>query len=539
MAEAALETAEQRYKKLEQGRDPFLTRARDCAKPTVPFVMPPSGTTGISTLTTPYQSLGARAVRTLSSKLLLALLPTTPFFRYAMDDLALGELKQATAQDTKRGDIEKALSARERAVNAQLDSIKFRPIAYTAFQHLIIAGNILIYVPEKEGSAQLYRLDQYVVRRAPDGQVLEIVIKETVNPQSLPDEAKAKLNTPEQAQTAAGTAAPPVEEVVELYTHITRDFSNDSWAVYQEVKGQKIEGTDGTYKDGKCPYIPLRFVAQPNEHYGRSYVEEYLGDLDSLEGLTQAIVEGSAAAARTVWFVNPNGVTRLRTVAQAKNNDVVPGRRDDVTTLQAERGPDLNVAMQQAQTIAQGLSMAFLMNMSVQRSGERVTAEEIRYLASELDAALGGVYTLLSAEFQLPLVGLLETRLEKTMKVPPLPKDLVQPVIITGVQAIGRGQDQQSLKAFLSDVIQVVGPEEVLKYLKPLELIKRTAAAYGLDTDGLMATEEEAQQAQQMQQQAQMMQQLGPNAVNQLGGIAKQGMANQAAQEAAAAQPQG
>ena len=40
------------------------------------------------------------------------------------------------------------------------------------------------------------------------------------------------------------------------------------------------------------------------EDYGRGRVEEFLGDLQSLESLTQAITEGSAAAAKVVFLVS-------------------------------------------------------------------------------------------------------------------------------------------------------------------------------------------------------------------------------------------
>lgn len=48
--------------------------------------------------------------------------------------------------------------------------------------------------------------------------------------------------------------------------------------------------------------------------------------------------------------------------------------------------------------------MLSLLNSAVQRNGERVTAEEIRYVAGELEDTLGGVYSLLSQELQLSLI---------------------------------------------------------------------------------------------------------------------------------------
>lgn len=157
----------------------------------------------------------------------------------------------------------------------------------------------------------------------------------------------------------------------------------------------------------------------------------------------------------------------------------------------------------------------------MQRSGERVTAEEIRYMASELDDALGGVYTLLGAEFQLPVVRLFERRMEKNRQVPPLPHDLVQPQIVTGLQAIGRGYDQQNLKLFVADILQVLGPELAMKFLNPQEFLKRSAASYGIDPGGLLASDEQLAQQEQQAQMMQLVQQLGPQALQQLGGMAQ------------------
>ena len=50
-------------------------------------------------------------------------------------------------------------------------------------------------------------------------------------------------------------------------------------------------------------------VRVDTEDYGRSYVEEFLGDLKSLEGLSQSLLESSAASAIVVFMVRPNAVT--------------------------------------------------------------------------------------------------------------------------------------------------------------------------------------------------------------------------------------
>ena len=118
--------------------------------------------------------------------------------------------------------------------------------------------------------------------------------------------------------------------------------------------------------------------------YGRSFVEELYGDLKSLEALTGAIVEGSAASAKLLFMVRPNGTTKARSIADAPNGAIISGAAEDVTTLQAQKFNDFRVAQETMQTITERLAYSFLLNSSVQRQAERVTAEEVRYMAQEL-----------------------------------------------------------------------------------------------------------------------------------------------------------
>ena len=55
-------TAASRYQQLVTTRDPFLQRARDCSKVTIPSLVPDSNMGDHGHLKTPYQSSGARGV---------------------------------------------------------------------------------------------------------------------------------------------------------------------------------------------------------------------------------------------------------------------------------------------------------------------------------------------------------------------------------------------------------------------------------------------------------------------------------------------
>ena len=110
-----------------------------------------------------------------------------------------------------------------------------------------------------------------------------------------------------------------------------------------------IAGSRGKYKPNAVQFLHLRFSRIDGEDYGRCFVEELLGDLRSLEGLSQAIVEGAAAAAKVLFIVNPNGTTRIRTIAKAENTAIIEVNRQDVSVLQIDKFNDFRVAYQAMQ----------------------------------------------------------------------------------------------------------------------------------------------------------------------------------------------
>ena len=131
----------------------------------------------------------------------------------------------------------------------------------------------------------------------------------------------------------------------------------------------------------------------------------------------------------------------------------------------------------------------------------------------ELEQQLGGLFSLLTVEFLVPYLDRTLHILQRNKDLPKIPKDVVRPTIIAGVNAIGRGQDQESLVTFAQTLAQTMGPEIMAKFLDPGEYVKRLAAAQGIDvlnlvkTPETMAQEKEAQM-QQMQQQ-EMLKQAG------------------------------
>jgi len=482
-----------RYYKLAADREIYLDRARECSELTLPALITPEGFSSATDLYQPFQSIGARGVNNLASKLMLLLFPpNSPFFRLAMDTKTKTELD---GEGELRAEIEQGLAGVEREVMGEIESRALRVHVFEALKHLIVSGNVLIHLPKK-GGLRVFPLSSFVTKRDPQGELLEVILEEKVSPRALP----------EGIENIDYTG----DEDLKIYTKIYRTDS-DNYYVYQEVEGQIVPGSEGQYKKALMPWIALRMVHLDGEDYGRSFVEEYLGDLKSLEGLMEALVSSAAASAKLVFMVRPNASVRRTDLARSKNGDVILGDPNDVRVLQTEKYPDMRVVLETVQRIEERLSYAFLLNTAIQRNAERVTAEEIRFMAQELESALGGVYSILSQEMQLPVVKILMDSMSASKKIPKLPKGTVTPVIVTGVEALGRGNDLNKLRAYMADLVQLAGVSpETISRVNFGDLVNRLATGHGIDTIGLMKTDQELQaemEAQAEQQQQAMINQ--------------------------------
>ena len=486
----------------EQGfshRESYLNRARECAKLTIPTLLKDQGSNWATTFQTPFQSIGARGVNHLASKLLLTLLPpNSPFFRLTIDDFDIEEL----VGSEQRGAVEEGFAKIERSAMNEIETEAYRVPVFEALKHLITTGNCLLYLPE-DGGMRVFHLDRYICKRDPMGNLLYIITKESLDAKTVPENARVALGLPSPQELSPESPDKPYE----LFTYVCN--KGKYWHIHQEIGTTVIPESYGKFPIDKNPFIALRFSRVDGESYGRGLVEEYLGDLKSLEALSQAIVEGSAAASKVLFLVRPNGTTRIKTIADAPSGAIVQGDSNDVSTLQVEKFNDFKISQDMARDIQERLAAAFLLNSSVQRNAERVTAEEIRFMAQELESTLGGVYSVLSQEFQLPLINILLGKMVKQKKMPKFPKESVKPQIVTGMEALGRGQDLNKLSQFL-EYLAPLGPEVLSQKLNIDDYMDRLGASLGIDTGGLIKTDEQIQQEQaeaQQAQQAQMEQQ--------------------------------
>ena len=489
--------AKTRYDTLKSERDQYLNVAEEASRLTIPYLVhEDEQIQGMRNLKTPWQSVGAKGVVTLSAKLMLSLLPPqTSFFKLQVDESKLGDYGPEV-----KSELDLAFAKIERTILEKIAASDDRVVVHQAMKHLVVAGNALIFMGKK--NLKLFPLSRYVIDRDGNGNVIEIVTKERISKkliQELVPDLENK-NTTDYGEDKT--------ENCDVYTHVKIYGSKVTW--HQEVYDKIIPKSQGKAPLSATPWLPLRFNTVDGESYGRGRVEEFIGDLKSLEALSQALVEGSAAAAKVVFTVSPSSSTKPQTLAQAGNGAIVQGRPDDIGVVQVGKTADFATAAQMIQQLEKRLSDAFLI-LSVRQS-ERTTAEEVRMTQMELEQQLGGLFSLLTVEFLVPYLDRKLNVLQRNGTIPHIPKDYVNPTIVAGINALGRGQDRESLGMFLQTIAQTIGPEAIMQFINPDEVIKRLAAASGIDVLNLVKSMQEIQGEQQQQMEQQMAMQEQQNA---------------------------
>ena len=514
------------YQDLKQDRQPYLEKAKEAAKYTIPSLIADKDTQkqtrkNVKIIETPNQSVGADGVNNLSAKITTTMLPPNQtFFKFSMDKITIAN--QATVEGADKSkfeqDVNKGLSIIEAALLDYQEQSGDRVCVGEAIKHQLVAGNVFLVHDPKDG-LRYYPLDRFVVKRDYCGNVIKAITEETVGFYALPKkvqeevlikvlEKKAKKNDKSDLRLE--------DEELTLYTGFKRDGKH--WIVTQEVEGVKLD-TDGKYPAEICPFMALRYTAIDGESYGRGLIEEYIGDISYLDTLSLAIKQASLAGSKLVMLVNPNGLTKIKHLSEAKNGGFALGRIEDVQPLQANKYYDLQVAQAEADKIERRLNRIFVMKAAIQRQAERVTAEEIRVMAQDLEEALGNYYSIMCKEFQKAYVKITfhHMKKEKGKALPDLVRDKsIKLTVTTGLEALGRSSDLNKLVTFW-DLMGKVAPLAAQLGGKVEPIANTIAASLNLDIDGFFYSEEErAEQAKQAQQQA-LLEKAAPNLVNKYG----------------------
>ncbi len=473
----------------ESDRSQYEDRAKAIAKLTLPYVIredSDSGTTKMSDTTN--QSYGGRLVNTLKAKMGMALMPpSTSSFRYVPNPEELLALTQGS--EDNRAKVYEVLSANINTVNAEMELQQIRSSLFDVIVQLLVVGSVIVEKKEKKGVA-LHTLQTFVADLDEQGLPIQMCFVETIK--VLPDDVVPKEEKDEY----------------ELYTMAKLDKETKSWIVTQEIE-QEIVGKERKYKNyADLPFRYLGWTWMVGDQYHRPYTEDYFQDLEQLNKLAKLLTDGAIVQAKVLLFVNEKGGrTRKDSVVDSLNGDVIDGVADDVSALQIQKNFDFQVPMEREQQLQKTLSQAFLMNESVTRDAERVTAQEINFMAQELEtSSLAGIYSKLSLQWSKWIVH--QIMVELGIKF-----ESIEVEILTGLDALGRSQEAQKLDA----LVQRAEALQLRHWFKDSELLNRYASFENVSTVGLLKTPKEVE-AELAKMKAAQAAQMGEEAVATAGG---------------------
>ena len=494
-------TARSEWSKLENKRRGLMSRGERYANFTLPRLLTPEQWDENSDeLSHDWQAVGAQAVNHVVNKLVLSLFaPSRPFMRLEAD----AKWKQeAIQQGVTEGLIDDALAGAERAAVKELDSRgTTRPQLYQAIANLVVLGNVVKYLPkDSKEDICIYNLRQYVVRRTGNGKVKVLLIRECLAFDELEEDVQAAVIAgPSKSRYRHDTK-------VEYFRWLVLN-GKGGYDMTQWVDDTKLpEKFDGAWKEEDCPYRVLTWNLKNGNHYGTGLVEDYAGDFSGLSSLSEAQIKGAILSSEFRWMVNPAGMTKVEDLENSENGAALPGMPEDVALIANSKSQDLAVVQNIGQEYIQRIGRGFLMGSAVTRNAERVTAEEIRMQATELETSFGGTYSRLAVEMQLPMARWLLRAVSMDLKNTKLKLS-----IVTGLDALSRSGDLDNLRAALQDVGLLANLQQLVPSLKVSEIISTIFVGHGLPAAKYVKDEatmqKEAQAAQAAQAQTNMNEQ--------------------------------
>jgi hypothetical protein len=476
------------WSRLSALRDPLMRRVERYAALTIPKILLPEGLDVISVdQSHDYQSIGAQAINHVTNKLMLALFaPTRPFFKVQPGAKALSQLESQGIADA---DLAKVLGVIERKAIKQFDALGQRPKLYQCMRHLLIAGNVLLQIDKK--ALRVIGLRRFVVKRTIDGKLHTLVIRERIKFDEL--EQKVQGILPHKYNE---------DSEVDFYKMIQLQ-PGGGYKLCQAVNEYVLPTEfDGRYTEETLPYRVLTWDLADEADYATGLVEEYIGDLEALSIMAEGIVNSGTLGAEFRLMVNPTGLTNVDDVQRSKNGDALAGAKDDISPTQGGNPEAIRVLLEVSQRYERRIGSGFLMNSAVTREAERVTAEEIRLTAQELETAYGGVYSNLAVIVQAPVARWLLEGIDAKLQGTDL-----EVVVVTGLDGLSRTGDLENLRLSLDDLAKLeLLPDGLKARLKYDAIVGYIGAGRGVDLAAFLKDEEQFQAEQEQLRQQQIEQ---------------------------------
>lgn len=493
------ETASGCWHRLRGERGEIERRWEMLASLTIPKVYLPEGiTVENSPVVNDFQSVGATAAKHVTNKLMMALFPPgRPFFKVQPSDEWYAKVLQDAGLE--RADVEPLLSKIEVNASKRLDARAQRPKLFQMLRYLVILGNVLEDSSDKE-NLRILGPKQWVVKRADDGYPSTLIIRKEL---AFEDLEYAIQNLQPKDIGGNGPALRSRYQPATKVSHflvLERTPDGKRMELTQYVDTIKLpKQYNGSWTLDACPYRVKTWDLADGDNYGTGLVEEHCGDLRALSILSEGALDGGVLSAELRWLVNPSGMTDIEAFKNSKSGDAVSGRDEDLDVVSgAVLAPALKVLDEVVGKYERRIGRAFLLNSAVTRNAERVTAEETRMNAQELETSFGGNYTSLAAQIQRPVA--IWCMGEQAVKIDSKEVDVV---VITGLDALSRNADLDNLTTAFANLANLNNlPPQFIARLKDDALIRFIGQCLGIDLSPFIKSAEEMQAEQQQQQAA-------------------------------------
>lgn len=480
------------YERLSRSRDGVLQKARELAEISIPTLFPPDGYEPGDRLPPPNQSINSRCLNSLASKLMLtAAPPGKPILKFNILEHRMQD--DIDANPELYAMVDQGLQRREEAHRKRLEATNIRSALTLAFKQLLGGGNIL-WQHEDINQPVVHMMDKYVVKRTKNGFARDIILKETVEFMDLEGSDRQFVRLVQKQNGTEPKTKDPYDETVDIYTCQRWDIDTHAWYYWQEYEGQMLPDSEVEIDGDDAPILYAAWLIPRFGHnWGGSYSEEYEGDMYIVENHQGSLNDGAEFAALLYLFLRPGAPTSKKTIEEARNGKVLTGVNTDLTAFSLEKARDFAFVDSNLEKAIARLAAAWLMMTSIQRDAERVTAEEWRILANELDGAMGGLYSELAQGFQRHVIRrFLVLHEEDDDKIPPLPKDVISVGVVTGIDAMGRNEDNEALARAGRHLKEVFG-EAIGQSLNQDNYTRRVLTGEGIKADGLVKSPQQVQ----------------------------------------------
>jgi hypothetical protein len=497
------ETIAGEFKRLDGLRTTRIDASEQYAYYTIPSVFPREDLTDSTVSIGMLDSIGSAVVNHFANKLVTTLFsPNRPFFRL-MPDSTAEEVKTLNA--AKEGDDpeeqKQAQDAfdmlRSKFVTVEKDAVRYlerigyRTAATNAAKLLIITGDVVIRSEANEKSAA-YSMRDYVCSKDLTGRDVVLIVRDTLVYGALTPDQQASVQAAQEVPQQF-TASTPVT----IFTRL--ELTNDGrYAVTQAIDNHDIPNdAPRLVTEADSPFTHLSWNLSKGENYGRGLVEDFSGSFHMIDNFTNYQAKMAAKMADLKILVDPASGIDVQQLNTSDTGTYIAGKPGDVQNLSTGMDASLQYLEAIIQTHKRQISAAFLYQTGQTRDAERVTAEEIRENAAELEIAHGGVYSRFASDWQAKVASEAVSAIGEDMG------DVVEPQIMTGMDSLSRTGEMQAVRIWMQDLAMTAAiPEDVRAWMKAGEFAQYAAIQRGVDHGAFVKTDEEFAAEQKQAQEA-------------------------------------